>query len=220
MKTIVVFGDSLTWGYKPENELLPLGSPVSRFGDDERWPGVLEAALGDGFRVIPEGLNGRTTVWEDPTEPCRRGLDQLIPVLETRAPFDMVILMLGTNDVKGYFSASARDIARGMARLVSTTLTYCANNFTGKPLVLLVSPPHIGEDVDNSISELAHMGALAKSKELAGLYQAVAEQYGVGFFDAATVATASAIDQVHLDVDQHASLGHGIAPVVRGMLAG
>jgi len=219
MKRIVVFGDSLSWGYLPENELLPPGSKVTRLDDDQRWPGVLQSELGDGFTVIVEGLNGRTTVRDDPISPYRCGADQIIPVLDSQAPFDLVIIMLGTNDLKSEFSWGAQDIARGAGILVNRALQDCAADFAGEPRVLLVSPPHLGEDVDTlSPSDLAFVGALQKSKELAGHYKVIADQYGVGFFNAASVVTASAIDQVHLDLGQHAVLGRAIAPVVRQIL--
>ena len=61
---------------------------------DVRWPGVLRAALGPGFEVIEEGLNGRTTLWDDPFEPGRRGLDYLLPCLRSHRPLDLVVVML------------------------------------------------------------------------------------------------------------------------------
>ena len=217
MKTILVFGDSLTWGYDPRNQGRPPGARTRRFADDQRWTGVMAAQLGAGYKVITEGLNGRTTAWDDPLEPLRCGLTQLSPAMDAQAPFDLVIIMLGTNDLKGRLSASAYDIAYGAGMLVERALG-AVDDFIADPLVLLISPPHLGR-VDEIAGGSSFAGQVAKSYELASHYEAIAAQYGVGFFDAATVATPSPIDQVHLDADQQANLGHAIAPVVVRMLS-
>ena len=220
MKTIVVFGDSLVWGYDPANDWMPPGSKVRRFSDEERWPGVMAAELGPGHKLIVEGLTGRTTVWDDPLEPGRSGAAHLIPILDSHAPLDLVIIMLGTNDLKQHLAVSARDIARGAGILVDQALHNAADDFVGEPLVLLVSPPLLGERVDEMVQNPDFTGGYAKSAKLAGHFKVIADHYGVPFFDAATVATASELDQIHLDVEQHANLGKAIAPVVRAMLAG
>jgi len=219
MKTIVVFGDSLTWGYDPANDQLPPGSKVRRFSDEQRWPGVMLRELGDGYRIIVEGLVGRTTVWDDPLEPGRSGAAHLIPILDSQSPLDLVIIMLGTSDLQKHLGVSARDIARGAGILVDQALHNAAGDFVGLPKVLLVSPPHLGEHVTELVQSPDFGGGLAKSMKLAEQFQITANRYGVPFFDAATVAEPSETDQVHLDVEQHANLGRAIAPLVRAMLA-
>jgi len=218
MRTIVIFGDALTWGYDPSNIALPIGSKIRRFSDEERWPGVLAAELGDGYRFIVEGLSGRTTVWDDPLEPGRCGAAHLIPVLDSHSPVDLVIIMLGTNDLKHHLGLGARDIARGAGILVDQALHNAAKDFVDEPRVLLISPPHLGDNVENLPGDPSFVDSLAKSKRLAAQFKIVADRYQVTFFDAATVAKPSPIDQVHLDADQHANLGRAIAPVVRQML--
>ena len=110
MKTILCFGDSNTWGYNPENR--------QRFGPDERWTVILRNSLGEDYRVIEEGLNGRTTLWDDPIEGFKNGLDYLMPCLESHRPFDLITIMLGTKDLKCRFSVSAFDIAESVGVLV------------------------------------------------------------------------------------------------------
>ncbi|MCW5845462.1 MAG: hypothetical protein KIT77_29690, partial [Caldilinea sp.] len=105
MKRILCFGDSNTWGYDPVSQ--------DRYARNARWPGVLRQQIGAGYEVIEEGLNGRTTVWNDPIEGYKNGRDYLIPCLETHRPLDLVIILLGTNDLKKRFSLSAYDIAQG-----------------------------------------------------------------------------------------------------------
>ncbi len=85
MKTIVCYGDSNTWGHKslPYRESTP---SLLRFGADERWTGILQARLGAGYRVEEEGLNGRTTMFDDPLCDCRNGLKCIDYVMTTKYP--------------------------------------------------------------------------------------------------------------------------------------
>ena len=78
MKTILCYGDSNTWGYDPASK--------GRLGIDARWTGVLARELGTAYRVLEEGLNGRTTVWDDPIEGYKNGREQLVPCLESQRP--------------------------------------------------------------------------------------------------------------------------------------
>ena len=99
MKTILCYGDSNTYGYDPSNGF--------RYPKNVRWTGVLADLLGPEFTVIEEGCNGRTTVFDDPLEGWKNGLDYLKPCLNSHKPIDLVILMLGSNDLKDIFHASA-----------------------------------------------------------------------------------------------------------------
>jgi len=63
------------------------------------------------YEVIEEGLGGRTTVWDDPIEMHKNGREYLIPCLSSHAPIDLIIIMLGSNDMKKRFSLSAYDVA-------------------------------------------------------------------------------------------------------------
>jgi len=111
MKTILCYGDSNTWGYNP--------ATGGRFSRDKRWTRVLVQELVDGYYVIEEGLNGRTTALSDPIEgPHKNGKEYLVPCLESHQPLDLVTIMLGTNDLKKRFSLSAFDIANGAGVLV------------------------------------------------------------------------------------------------------
>ena len=103
MTTILCYGDSNTYGYNPVNGL--------RYPKDVRWTGVLQKLLGEQYAVIEEGCNGRTTVFEDIAEPWKAGLGYLKPCLNTHKPIDFVIMMLGSNDLKRMFHATAKEIA-------------------------------------------------------------------------------------------------------------
>jgi lysophospholipase L1-like esterase len=210
MKTILCFGDSNTWGYVP--------GTGQRYLRHERWPGVLQAALGPDFHVIEEGLNSRTTVMDDPTRvPGRNGLTYLGPCLHSHAPLDLVVLMLGSNDLKHRFGLSAFDIALNVTALLAA-VQQSGSGVAGKaPPVLLLSPAHVGP-----LSALAEMfvGAEEKSRQLARHYRAAAEQAGCCFLDAAEVVTASPIDGVHWDAAQHAALGARVAQTILETLSG
>ncbi len=111
MKTVLCFGDSNTWGYTP--------GTGQRLAVGIRWAGVLQNKLVGGFSVIEEGLNGRTTIFSDPDSPFRSGEDYLLPCLESHSPVDLVIIMLGTNDLKDKFGLRPEDIAAGMEKLLN-----------------------------------------------------------------------------------------------------
>ena len=131
MPVIVAFGDSNTWGSDP--------STGGRFPRPQRWLSVFQRELGADFEVIAEGLNGRTTVHDDPIEPYRCGADALPPCLMSHAPVDLVLLALGCNDLKKRFSLSAFDIAEGAARLIFLARAYGIGP-DGRPQISLAPP--------------------------------------------------------------------------------
>lgn len=200
MKRILCFGDSNTWGYDPAAQ--------DRFDRDVRWTGVLRNALGSGYEVIEEGLNGRTTVWDDPIEGYKCGKDYLIPCLETHRPLDLVIIMLGTNDLKKRFSLSAFDIAQGAGVLVRIVQQSAAGRAGAAPSVLLLAPPPVAK-----LTWFAEMfeGAEDKSLKLGLHYRQVAEALGCAFLDTATVVVSSDLDGIHFEAAEHRKLGDAVA---------
>ena len=142
MKTVLCYGDSNTYGFDPRNGL--------RYPSDIRWTGRLQQLLGQDFIVIEEGCNGRTTAFDDPTEPWKNGLPYLKPCLNTHKPIDIVILMLGTNDLKNCFNVSVKEIAEGAGKLVDVIKEFTADKQGFIPKIILVSPPEIGEGIKSS----------------------------------------------------------------------
>ncbi len=210
MKTILAYGDSLTWGHDAER--------LGRHAHEDRWPSVLQKALGHGVRVIPEGLGGRTTAYEDQLADCDRNGARILPtLLHTHAPIDLVILMLGTNDLKPSVVGTAHGAAKGMARLVQL-IRYHAWPFEYEmPEILIVSPPLVRETA-NSDYAAAFAGAVEQSKMMATFYRDMADETGCGFFDAASVAVATPIDGVHLDAENTRAIGRALEPIVRMQL--
>lgn len=207
MFEVMCFGDSNTWGYSP--------SSGERYPRSVRWTGVLQAALGSNSIVIEEGLNGRTTVFEDPIEGDKMGKRHLLPLLLSHAPLDLVVLMLGSNDLKKRFSAHPTDIAAG----VSTLLDIIAMSGTGKhasaPPVLLMAPPPL-----TTLSTFAGMfeDGVEKSKHLGKLYRELAAARGCAFLDTADVIQSSSVDGLHFDEKAHAILGKEVAKEVKKIL--
>ena len=207
MKTVVCFGDSNTWGYDPATK--------ERLGPDARWTGVLATQLGDGYRVIEEGLNGRTTVVDDPISPYRNGRDYIIPCLESHMPIDLVIIMLGTNDLKERFNRSATDIAESSAKLAEMAKLSSFGPAKGRPRVLMIAPPPVAK-----LTDLAEMfaGSQEKSKGFGKQYKNFAEWNEVDFFDAGSIVTSSNVDGIHFEAPEHGKLGKAVAEVVTSLI--
>ena len=109
-RTILCFGDSNTHGTRAMRR----PDDRRRFSKEDRWTGIMASCLGDDWTVVEEGLPGRTTVFDDPIEgQHKNGLRMLRGLLESHREIDLVIIMLGTNDLKFRFSVSATDIALG-----------------------------------------------------------------------------------------------------------
>lgn len=208
MKRVLCYGDSNTWGYDPATR--------RRFSPDVRWTGVLANRLGSDYQVIEEGLNGRTTRWDDPIEPGRNGLASLRPCLDTHEPLDLVIVMLGTNDLKQRFNLTASDIAQSAAELTATAALF-ARDDAGQPArALLVAPAAVV-----TLTEFDEMfaGAKEKSRQFSHYFRLASGWYDVPFFDAGSVIVSSEKDGIHLDADEHRKLGEALAVEVRRLLA-
>lgn len=213
MKTILAYGDSITFGADPG------GGP--RHAYEDRWPTALEAALDGKARVIAEGLGGRTTAFDDTISSGERnGLRILPTILDSHKPLDLVIFMLGTNDIKPFLAGSAFFAARGARRLIEVTRGHFASLGDSVPPILLVSPPH-GVESQNEIM-LDNFGGqehlLRETRDFARHYRRHAQETGVAFFDAASVAKADPRDGVHLDPANTRAIGEGMAPLVKQIL--
>ncbi|MBF9015963.1 MULTISPECIES: SGNH/GDSL hydrolase family protein [unclassified Oceanispirochaeta] len=199
MKNVLCFGDSNTWGYMP-------GSG-GRFDRDIRWTGKLQGLLGPDFYVIEEGLNGRTTVWDDPVEEHKNGKTQLYSCLESHKPLDLVILMLGTNDLKTRYSSPSFDIMLSIALLVSIIQKSGTGRDGQPPEILLLAPPRV-EDLSDF--EDMFQGAQKKSESFSADYESVAAQAGCFFLDTKPLVTASPEDGIHLDKTGHSVLASAL----------
>ena len=210
MKTVLAYGDSLTWGYDPIN--------LGRHAHEDRWTSVLQKALGQGTRVLAEGLNGRTTAYDDHLGDCDRNGVKLLPsLLATHKPIDLVIIMLGTNDLKRGIQGTAIGATSGIKRLVKLVQHHDWGFDFETPEVLIVSPPPIQETADVMFGAMFNH-SIEEGAMLASMYRDAADELGCGFFDAASVAVTTPVDGVHLDAENTRAIGRGLEPVVRMML--
>jgi len=206
MKTILCFGDSNTWGYSPSLE--------RRYNESERWTMLLQSQLPSEYRIIEEGLNSRTTVFEDPFEAGKKGLGYLLPCLGSHHP-DLVIIMLGTNDLKSRFNVTASDISKGAAKLVELAKNFNPG-FMGKaPEVLLISPAHVLE-LDNG--KEGWDGAQAKSEQFSHYYELRAKELGCHFLDAAKFIEPCKKEGIHWPPEQHIKLANKLNELIPTIL--
>ncbi|MBO4910175.1 MAG: SGNH/GDSL hydrolase family protein [Lachnospiraceae bacterium] len=210
MKTVLCYGDSNTYGYIPRIGM--------RYPKDVRWTGRLQAMLGDEYIIIEEGCSGRTTVYDDPVEGWKNGLSYLKPCIHSHKPIDIVILALGSNDLKETFHASPEDISKGAETLVEEIQGFSREKQGFEPKIILVSPTEIGEGIRTSDFYGCFMeNAISRSKELAHYYKNVADRKGCIFFDAAAFVKPSEEDSLHYTPEGHRIMAEKLFEVVKNI---
>jgi lysophospholipase L1-like esterase len=211
VKTILAFGDSLTWGYN--------AADGGRHAFEDRWPNALGAKLGAGYRVIAEGLNGRTTVHDDNlVDELRNGVKALPMLLSSHQPLDLVIIALGTNDLKHPWWSRACDAKRGVQRLVEITQRFPYGVGMRTPKILVVAPPAVIH-TDNADFDKMFSHGIKESQKFGEEYRLLDASHGVEVFEAVKIVEADPRDGIHLDADNTKKLGEALAPLVRQMLA-
>jgi len=210
-KRILCYGDSNTRGY------IPGSTRYDRYPANVRWTGVAQDLLGAGYEVIEEGLGARLTKHEDdrPGFVGKNGLTYLLPCLETHTPLDLVIIMLGTPDLKERMDLSAEAITEGMRECIT-----CIQEFSARmplpPKILLMSPVVIDETVP--FAAALFKGGTGKSKQLGKLYAKIAEEKGSAFLDLAPLVQVDPRDGIHLSSESHQVVGEKVATKVREIL--
>ena len=208
-RTALCYGDSNTHGTMP---LATLGE-MRRHPPADRWPDRMAAALAPGWSVIAEGHPGRTTLHDDPVEGVHRnGLAILPAILESHRPLDLVILKLGTNDLKPRFAVGATDIALSVERLIRTIRATPAGPGGAAPAVMLIAPPPI---LEAGVLADIFAGGAAISRDLGARLAEVAARQAVPFVDAGAIIAVSPLDGIHYDAPAHHALGDAVAAAVR-----
>lgn len=212
---VVCFGDSNTWGYDP--------ATGTRFDEDTRWTGRLQTLLGDGYRVIECGINGRTTSIDEPFRDCRNGCKGLLYSMEENRPFDLLIISLGTNDLK---YEGAMGTSRGMRAILRTALHSgipdSGNRSAfrgGKERILVISPIPLGEGLEKISPDHFFVGKEAVAARFAELYGPICKEFGVEMLDAAQFAQPSPVDCIHMDAEGHRAIAEAVCKKVQEMLA-
>lgn len=211
-KRVVCFGDSNTWGYIPVT--------MERYDETIRWPGILQAKLGDEYTVVEEGLTGRTTIYDDPFDPYLNGLKFMPAVLRTAAPIDLLVFMLGTNDFQSHIPAgNPIATARGVQMMLEEAMKLPLDRPGGKMKILLISPIEISEArLTFKENDVTDQQSIDNSRKLGKHMKIVAEQLGVEFIDAAQFVKPSDVDGVHLDEKGHAQMAELVYEKVKQML--
>jgi lysophospholipase L1-like esterase len=219
-KRIMLYGDSNTWGWIPVKE----GFPSTRYDEATRWPGIFRAGLGQDFEVIDEALSGRTTDVQDPTAVTitGAGLDgaaYLPAAIASHLPLDLVVIMLGTNDLKAMYNRSPLRIALGIGKLVdivSQTKGGVGTNYP-VPKVLVLCPPPLGPLSPQAFADM-FAGGLEKSKLLPPAFEAIARAAGAEFLDLGKLTATDGVDGIHLSANAHRAIGQGVADKVKTIL--
>lgn len=207
MKHILCYGDSNTFGTDPVHE--------GRHPDDIRWTGVLQRLLGNDYRVIEEGCGGRTTVFEDEISYGRNGLTMLTPSIASHNPLDLIVVMLGTNDLKKRFQVTSWDLGKAMERIIDEIRRFPFAPVYPEPEILIVSPILIKPGISDSIYGCFTEEAAAMSRCFRPEYEAAAKRKNCHFFDAASVAEASEEDRLHMTAENHRKLGEALAKEIQ-----
>ncbi len=209
---VLCYGDSNTNGTKPDRS--------GRFAADERWTGLLQKQLGDNYYIIEEGLGGRTTDLEhyNPDKPSRNGLVYFKACVDSHMPLDIIIIMLGTNDLKTLYKRSADDVALALKQYPEYVDKYCADRNLKRPKLVLVSPAYMDENAPKFIESMPKPGiydevSAQKSRQFAEPIKNVAKETGCVFFDAAPV-TKTGDDGCHLDLQSHKNLANSFSKIV------
>lgn len=214
-KRIMCFGDSLTWGWVPVEE----GVPTKRYPAEQRWPGVLQAELGEGYIIIEEALSGRTTSLDDSTDSRLNGSTYLPSALASHLRLDLVTLMLGSNDTKAYFHRTPFEITAGMSKLVGQVLACAGGVGTSYPApkVLIIAPPPLAP-MPHAYFQALFGGAYEKSAQFGKLYGDLADFMKVDFLDASEIISTDGVDGIHFTEENNRELGLTVAKKVRQVL--
>jgi lysophospholipase L1-like esterase len=211
---ILCFGDSNTHGACAE------GADSGRLPADQRWTGVLQRLLGGRFDVVEEGLNGRTTDVEYEDRPGCNGRPYLLPCLLSHQPLDIVVVMLGTNDLKACFGRTPEAIAAALRGYLDDIAVNAVDRRGQSTAVVLVSPIWIDDSAalwrEVTAANYDSTG-VAGLRELGSAIRRLAQERGVAYADAASVAHAGD-DGLHLTPDSHERLAELVAATVTRVL--
>ncbi|MCD7840430.1 MAG: GDSL-type esterase/lipase family protein, partial [Erysipelotrichaceae bacterium] len=179
-----------------------------RYDHHIRWTKVLQNILRNDYEIIEEGQNGRTTIYDD-EKPNRNGIKDLIPCLNKHKPIDVVILMLGTNDLKTRFHASVQDIANNVSQLVDVIQKETSAK------IILVSPMEVTRGIENgTFGDSFDASAVKRSQDFSKYYRIVAQEKNCIFVDAAMCSKPSDIDHLHMSEEAHYNLANELAKVI------
>ena len=200
---ILCYGDSNTWGYIP-------ASMDQRFSKEDRWTGILQRMLGDRYEIIEEGLSGRTLVSIDKRNghEGRSGAEYLLPCLDSHDPLDLVIIMLGTNELKTVYYRNPKEVGKIFEDVfVNTILNRKPPYRKVPPKLLIIAPPNITKESEK------YIGGIEKSEKLAEIYENIATRNNCMFLDNGDLIVGE--DGVHLSRDGHRILASKLTIMIK-----
>jgi lysophospholipase L1-like esterase len=210
-KTVMTFGDSNTFGTPPAHAR----GEYRRFGPQTRWPTVMQAALGDSWDLVEEGLPGRTTNRADPVMGAHMdGQLGLRIALESNGPIDLLVIMLGTNDLQTLHAATVDQVVGGLAGLLAIARSEPYQLRHEGFEIMLIAPPLV---LEQGTFREGLLGAHEKSRDLPFAIAQLADHWGVDFLDAGAHIKPSPLDGVHFEADDHITLGHAVAVKIEAM---
>lgn len=220
-KKVLVYGDSNTWGWIGVEE----GFPSTRYDNDTRWAGVMASELGADYDVAVDGLTSRATNLDDSMDwnaikaEMFNGASLLPVAIAREMPVDVLVIALGTNDLKADTNRSAEDIANAIIE-VAKVAQGCAGGVAyhyEAPQILVVSPAPLNTLPHPDFAGM-FAGGKEKSEALGAALKAAADAAGIASFDAgALVGNVAGVDGLHMDKAQHSDLGLAVAQAIRAL---
>jgi lysophospholipase L1-like esterase len=208
-KRILCFGDSNTYGFNTDT--------FGRFDEDTRWTCRLADELGESFMVIEEGLNARTSCFDDPLDDTKNGSKYLVPCLNSHGPLDLMVLMLGTNDVKQRFNATASNIAECIGRLI--LMAKREDVWRGDAKILVVAPIIVAKGYENAMfGEHMGSGCHEKSVALISKLEDIAKLNDCDYIDCNGFVKPIPACMMHIDEASQLPFAKGLKEKILGML--
>jgi lysophospholipase L1-like esterase len=208
IRTVICYGDSNTWGNIPRSD--------ERYPRNIRWPGALQDILGNTYDVISEGLCGRTFVALDPAKQHRTGITHLQSILETNDPIDLVIVMLGTNDVKTTYGLTAEEISQDLEETIFLIRSEKVDLEKDPKILIICPPPVIDPKTKDLDGRMVNGPEIFKS--LPKYYKEVAERNDCEFINAGEYISSSDVDGYHLGKEAHLRLAEVISEKVKFLI--
>ena len=213
MKRILCYGDSNTWGFVPSL------TGDDRWPEDVRWTGVCQKKLGADYRILEDGLNGRTTVWDDFEGPWRNGKDALGYTLLSQKPIDLFVLSLGVNDLKFVDAITAGEGTKKLLQMILDADAVFNGQRTGifrhAPKILVLGLVQLHPDIIKIQPDTAFCEKYKESLRLEREQQKVAMELGLPFLPMSRWACASPVDGVHMDAENHYRYGNVVAEKIQ-----
>ena len=193
---ILCFGDSNTWGYIS-------GTDHHRYDENKRWTRLLSKKLGPNYEIIEEGLNSRTLNSDYPLEynrPYKKGLDYFYPCLTSQDKVDVIVIMLGTNDLKNFFNLTASDMLSNLRLYIDYVQNYKSiiDGSTPKLIISGIAP------IDENNCKTHYKGRVNIRNEYNVLSKNLCDKLGIPFVDNSDLQVG--IDGVHITEQSHVIL--------------